>query len=262
MAIDMAKIKARLAKHQAKAAGGGAGGRKSDFFDLPLDTPKTVRVLCGPDGDPFKDYRIHWDFKDFTGGRPFMDLHYNFGEPDPIYTACQEMWSEFNKDKTQSHIKDLAKALTPSEQYYCWVLERGAEDEGPKLWNFSKTVYGDILMLLTDPDYGDISDPIEGNDLKLLKYKGDTGYNVVKLTARPKKTPIFEDDSGGSRVSKIMHNLPEVSSKLNKIDPAEQERILSAFLSQGISAEAVSSETKKYSSGSDKKFDTMFNDLL
>lgn len=259
MAIDMAKIKARLAKQQARASGGGG---KSDFFELPVDTPKTVRVLCGPDGDPFRDYRIHWDFKEFTGGRPFMDLHYNFGEPDPIYNACQEMWNEFNKDKTQNHIKELAKALTPSEQYYCWVIERGAEDEGPKLWNFSKTVYTDILMLLSDPDYGDISDPVEGNDLKLLKYKGDNGWNVVKMTARPKKTPIFDGDPNGSRASQIMNNLPDVSSKLNKISRDEQERILSAFLSQGIPAEDVSSETTKYSSGSDNQVDNAFNDLL
>jgi hypothetical protein len=260
MAIDMAKIKARLSKHQTKSAGGGG---KSDFFELPLDTPKTIRVLCGADGDPFKDYRIHWDFKKQTGGRPFMDLHYNFGKHDPIYNACQEMWAEFNKDKTQVHVKDLAKALTPSEQYYCWVIERGAEDEGPKLWNFSKNVYGDILMLMTDPDYGDISDPVEGNDLKVLKYKGDNGWNAIKMTARPRKTAIFDDDPSGSRALEIMRNLPEVSSKLNKISVEEQGRILDAFLSQGIPAEEVSSETTKYSSApTTTQVDKAFSNFL
>ena len=50
------------------------------------------------------------------------------------------------------------------------VLVRGQEGEGVKFWGFGKTVYQEILGYITDPDYGDITDPTNGRDLT-IEYK-------------------------------------------------------------------------------------------
>ena len=38
------------------------------------------------------------------------------------------------------------------------VIVRGKESEGVKFWGFGKTVYQELLGVIYDPDYGDITD--------------------------------------------------------------------------------------------------------
>ena len=45
------------------------------------------------------------------------------------------------------------------------VVVRGEETEGVKWWGFGKTVYQELLSIIADPDYGDISDSMTGRDI-------------------------------------------------------------------------------------------------
>ena len=47
------------------------------------------------------------------------------------------------------------------------VIVRGEESEGVKFWGFGKTAYQELLSIIIDPDYGDITDPKNGRDITL-----------------------------------------------------------------------------------------------
>ena len=51
---------------------------------------------------------------------------------------------------------------------YAAVVVRGEESEGVRLWAFGKQVYQNLLNVMLDPDYGDITDIKEGHDIKVM----------------------------------------------------------------------------------------------
>ena len=51
------------------------------------------------------------------------------------------------------------------------VIVRGKESEGVKFWGFGKTVYQELLGVIADPDYGDITDFFtNGRDIGIDKH--------------------------------------------------------------------------------------------
>ena len=76
------------------------------------------------------------------------------------------------------------------------VVVRGEEKEGVKFWGFGKTVYQELLSVIADPDYGDITDPVNGRDVGVeFKTAEEIGASFPKTTIRvkPNQTQITED---------------------------------------------------------------------
>ena len=46
-------------------------------------------------------------------------------------------------------------------------MVRGQEDQGIRIWSYGKMAYENLLGLVLDPDYGDITDPQTGTDIVL-----------------------------------------------------------------------------------------------
>jgi hypothetical protein len=75
------------------------------------------------------------------------------------------------------------------------VIVRGEEGEGVRFWGFGKQVYQDILSVMADPDYGDITDLTNGKDITVGFTTADkTGKNFPETTIRvkPKSTPAVD----------------------------------------------------------------------
>ena len=78
------------------------------------------------------------------------------------------------------------------------VIVRGQENEGVKFWGFGKTVYQELLSVIADPDYGDITDSMNGRDIMIERQTpAEAGNQYGKTTVRvkPNQTPITEDDA-------------------------------------------------------------------
>ena len=76
------------------------------------------------------------------------------------------------------------------------VVVRGKESEGVKFWGFGKTVYQELLGVIADPDYGDITDATNGRDIGIERQTpAEAGNQYGKTTVRvkPNQTPITED---------------------------------------------------------------------
>ncbi len=104
----------------------------------------------------------------FNKDNPFIELffHYNlnnrsylspisFGRPDPIEEFAQKLKASGNKEDYQ-----LSKKLEAKMRTFAPVIVRGEESQGVKFWGFGKTVYQELLSIIADPDYGDITDPV------------------------------------------------------------------------------------------------------
>jgi len=141
----------------------------------------------------------------FNKDNPFIELffHYNLGDnktylspvshgrPDPVQEFADKLKSTGNKDEWIQ-----GKRLEPKMRTFAPVIVRGQENEGVKFWGFGKTVYQELLSVIADPDYGDITDPSNGRDIMIERQTpAEAGNQYGKTTVRvkPNMTPITED---------------------------------------------------------------------
>ncbi|HCC45414.1 MAG TPA: hypothetical protein DEQ32_13505 [Gammaproteobacteria bacterium] len=236
MAIDMSKMRARK---QALENRGNGGGSK---FWRPQDGEQTIRIVPTADGDPFKDFWFHYNVGDNPG---FLSPKKNFGEDDPLDAFVRKLFNEGTEDSVR-----MAKNLMARQRFFAPVIVRGEEAKGVRIWGFGKTVYEQLINLVLNPEYGDITDPETGTDL-VLHYGKPAGasFPQTKLTPRRRHSPLCDETNGGDEYcAELMENIPDFNTLFERKTPQEVGDMLDAFLLGDEGAEATSSETEKYNS--------------
>jgi len=180
--MDINAIKSKLATLQSTTS-------TTKNFWKPEPGTQVVRVV------PYKHNKDN----------PFIELyfHYNlgnnktylspmsFGRPDPVAEFADKLKSTGNKDEWIQ-----GKRLEPKMRTFAPVVVRGRESEGVKFWGFGKTVYQELLAVIADPDYGDITDATSGRDIGIERQTpAEAGNQYGKTTVRvkPNQTAITED---------------------------------------------------------------------
>lgn len=108
-----------------------------------------------------------------------------FEEPCPLMEKYKSL-----KESGKEADKDLASLLVPKRRYIIggvpYADDKGREvdtDRLDKAFMVGRTVYQDIIDLYLDEDeWGDMTDPVEGYDVKIIrsgKGKNDTSYSVT-----------------------------------------------------------------------------------
>jgi hypothetical protein len=247
MGIDMAKMRAKLSALQQK------NGKKSVFW-RPQDGEQTIRIVPPSDGDPFKEFWFHYN----VGNNPgFLSPKKNFGEDDPLDSFVRTLF----KEGTDDSIK-MAKNLMARQRFFAPVMVRGEESEGVRLWGFGKTAYQELLNLVLNPDYGDITDVEEGTDL-VLTYGKPPGAQFPQTSITPRRRPsrLMETDDA---VAKALNEVPEFESVFERKTPEQVQVMLDEYLLGDSDADEVSSETSKYNGGGKETstVDQAFQELL
>jgi hypothetical protein len=213
----------------------------------------------------------------FNKDNPFIELffHYNlnnrsylspisFGRPDPIEEFAQKLRGSGSKEDYQ-----LSRKLEAKMRTFAPVIVRGEEKQGVKFWGFGKTVYQELLSIIADPDYGDITDPVNGRDVVVEFLSAEeTGASFPKTNIRvkPNQTPI-SDDPAVLEVVKKQQDITEIYQELSYDDMTE---ILNEWLNPKEDAKeeesttkvdtVVSSELEKSkASNTSDAFDDLFN---
>ena len=170
---------------------------------------------------------------------PFIELyfHYNLGnnktymsptsfsQPDPVEEFANKLKSTGNKDEWIQ-----GKRLEPKMRTFVPVVVRGREDEGVKFWGFGKTVYQELLGVIADPDYGDITDPTTGRDVGIERQTpAEAGNQYGKTTVRvkPNQTPITEN---ATLLESIFENQSDLTELYTEPTYDELKEALSNFL--------------------------------
>lgn len=211
----------------------------------------------------------------FNKDNPFIELffHYNlnnrsylspisFGRPDPIEEFAQKLRGSGNKEDYQ-----LARKLEAKMRTFAPVIVRGEEKQGVKFWGFGKTVYQELLSVIADPDYGDITDPVNGLDVVVEFISAEeTGasYPTTKIRVKPNQTPISDEPEILEKVKEqqdireIYQELSydDLSGVLNEwLNPSEESEGESETQDTVTSSELESSKVKDTS----EAFDELFN---
>ena len=133
---------------------------------------------------PFQEVFMHYG----VGKFPIVALS-NWGEKDPIVEFTKQL-----RKSSEPQNWSLAKKLDPKLRVFAPVIVRGEEDKGVRLFEFSKTIYMELLSIAEDEDYGDFSDVAEGHDfvVNATKVQDRLGFNL-NLRPKPKPTPLCKD---------------------------------------------------------------------
>jgi len=158
---------------------------------------------------------------EFNKDNPFIELffHYNlnnrsylspisFGRPDPIEEFAQKLKGSGNKEDYQ-----LSKKLEAKMRTFAPVIVRGEESQGVKFWGFGKTVYQELLSIIADPDYGDITDPVNGRDVSvefISAEESGASFPKTNIRVKPNQTPISDEPSVLELVKTSQKDITEI----------------------------------------------------
>ena len=206
--------------------------------------------------NPFIELYFHYDL----GGKNYLSP-ISFGRPDPIEEFAQKLKSTGSKDDYRLGRKVEAKMRT-----YAPVVVRGEENQGVKFWGFGKTVYQELLSIIADPDYGDITDAVNGRDVAVVfKTAEETGksFPSTSIRVKPNQTPITEDASLLETLTESQKNITEIYQEQSYEDLTQA---LNDYLNGGSSSEETKEEEKpavaEASTYDSKKTSDAFDDLF
>ena len=253
MAIDLNAIRNRLNTLQTKVT-------KTDNLWKPQPGKQQIRILpyVHNTSNPFIELYFHFGF----GGKNIISPS-SFGEADPLLEFAEKLKATGNREDYQ-----LSRKLTPKMRTYVPVLVRGEESEGVKFWGFGKNVYQELLGFFADPDYGDLTDPVNGRDVTVeFKTAAELGktYPETYIRVKPNTSPISED----SNVLELAKDQIELPNMFKKVSYEEMENMLKQWLETGEVTDTkeqpvaeTTQATQATSPASNVKdaFDDLFND--
>ena len=256
--MDINAIKSKLATLQSTTS------TKENFWK-PEPGKQVVRIV------PYKHNKDN----------PFIELffHYNlgdnktylspmsFGRPDPVAEFADKLKSTGNKDEWIQ-----GKRLEPKMRTFAPVVVRGKESEGVKFWGFSKTVYQELLGVIADPDYGDITDANNGRDIGIERQTpAEAGNQFGKTTVRvkPNQTPITEDKSVLESIMENQSDLTELYTEptydelkdvlANYLNPSDEGETATTTTTTTQTATPTKTEEPKKTAEVEDAFDQLFN---
>jgi hypothetical protein len=150
----------------------------------------------------------------------------NWGEDDPIVEFSKKL-----RKSSESENWRLAKQLDPKMRVFAPVIVRGEEDKGVRLFEFSKTIYMELLSIADDEDYGDFTDVAEGFDfvVNASKVQDRPGF-ALSLRPKPKQTPLSSD---ASQITTWLENQPILLEERYKYTYDKLKEELQTFISGG-----------------------------
>ena len=203
---------------------------------------------------------------------PFVELffHYSlvpkktvlsplsFGRPDPVQQFADKLKSSGDKDEWIQ-----GKRIEPKMRTFAPVIVRGEEAEGVKWWGFGKTVYQELLAIIADPDYGDISDVMTGRDIVVERQtaaEAGNQYGKTTIRVKPNQTALVED---ANLSSNLISNQPNIVELYNEPSFDEVKGHLQGFLNPNAVEETTEKEpamvNSNASSNVEDDFDKLFN---
>ena len=235
MAIDFNKMKQKSNLLKAKSAGGGS----STQYWKPQEGENVIRVVPTADGDPFKEFWLHYNIGGESG---FLCPNKNHGESCAV---CDFVRSVYRDKSSSEEDRKLASSMSAKQRFYTPVVDRAAESEGVKIYSYSKKVYEALLGLVLNPEYGDISDPKDGIDLTITHGKTDPKQLYAMSTVMPRrKSSALSTDK--EQMKTFMDHNTDFSALFTKKTSGEIQEILDKHFSS-----SEESESQKYGASED-----------
>ena len=247
--MDLDAIKSRLNQLQ---------NTQTNAFWKPQPGKSQIRIVpyLHDKNNPFSELFFHYSL--VPNKTVLSPLSY--GRPDPVQQFADKLKSTGNKDEWIQ-----GKRIEPKMRTFVPVVVRGEESEGVKFWGFGKTVYQELLGIIADPDYGDISDATTGRDIVVERQtpaEAGNQYGKTTIRVKPNVTSLSEDSN---LLEKLLDEQPELKELYNEPTFDELKSHLSNFLNPSDATDETSTEsepemvTTEASSNVEDDFDKLFN---
>ena len=236
MGINLEKMRAKLANLR------GNGNDDKNFW-RPSDGDQDIRIVPTPDGDPFKEMWFHYNLGNNAG---FLCPKRNFSDTCPVCDFASQLWRE-GVDNNDDDSKKLAKSLFVRQRFFSPVMVRGEEESGVRIWGYGKMAYENLLTLVLNPEYGDITDAETGTALTLTYGKPPgASFPQTKLVPRRRSSPLCEDMTP-DRCAELLDSIPEFEGLFDRKTTEQVESMLDAFVNSTVTdPESASTETTRY----------------
>ena len=246
--MDLDAIKSRLNQLQ---------NTQTNAFWKPQPGKSQVRILPykHDKNNPFSELFFHYSL--VPNKTVLSPLSY--GRPDPVQQFADKLKSTGNKDEWIQ-----GKRIEPKMRTFVPVIVRGEESEGVKFWGFGKTVYQELLGIIADPDYGDISDATTGRDIVVERQtpaEAGNQYGKTTIRVKPNVTSLSDDSN---LLQKLLDEQPDIKELYNEPTFDELKEHLSNFLNPSDSTEETTEKEPEMvategSSNVEADFDKLFN---
>ena len=263
--MDINAIKNRLTQLESTSS-------TTKSFWKPQPGKQVVRIVPYKHNkdNPFIELFFHYSLGD---NKTYLSP-VSFGRPDPVQEFADKLKSTGNKDEWIQ-----GKRLEPKMRTFAPVIVRGQENEGVKFWGFGKTVYQELLSVIADPDYGDITDATTGRDIQVERQtpaEAGNQYGKTTIRVKPNQTPITESSEALEGLLNNQSNLTELYTEpsyddlkdvlKNYLNPGSEESTETTTTSNGVAASTApttntgtaTTDTKKTENVEDA-FDQLFN---
>ena len=251
--MNLDEIKKRLDKLNNKG-GGGSSDFKNNFWRPPVGEKSVVRIV------PYahnKDFPFSELYFYFGIGKPRMIALSNFSESDPILEFATTLKKSGDKENME-----LAKKLYPKLRIFAPVVVRGEEDKGVRFYEFGKMVYQELLGVMADEDYGDITDIQKGRDVTIeVIPAAETGkmFNTTTVRVKPNQTPLVKD---AAQAESLLENQKDLVSLFKKYTFEEMKGELQSYLKPAEEDGGKETEVKEAPSKMKKDIDSKLDELF
>jgi gp32 DNA binding protein like len=195
MALNMDKVRNKLASFDKNKK----GGKKSTptesqekikkYIWKPEPGKQVVRIVPYQFQPDFPFIELKWHY-DFNGDKVSYLSPASQNKPDPIV----ELANRLEKVK-ETWLK--GRKMQPKLRTYVPIIVRGKEEEGVKFWGFGVQVCEQLMSAIEEPDFGDITDLVNGYDIQVdfktaEEVKKD--FPETKILIKPKPRPVIDPE--------------------------------------------------------------------
>ena len=252
--MNLDEIKKRLDKLNNKGGGGSSNDFKNNFWRPPVGEKSVIRIV------PYKfnkDIPFSELYFYFGIGKPRMIALSNFSESDPILEFATTLKKSGDKENME-----LAKKLYPKLRIFAPVVVRGEEDKGVRFYEFGKMVYQELLGVMADEDYGDITAIQNGRDVTVeVIPAAETGkmFNTTTVRVKPNQTPLSDD---AKLAESLLENQKDIVSLFKKYTFEEMKDELQGWLKPSEEDGGKETEVKEAPSKTKKDIDSKLDELF
>ena len=253
--MDINSIRKRLTQLQT------TNNRTSNLWK-PQPGKQVIRVLPYKHNkdNPFIELFFHFGLNNKTYLSPIT-----FGRPDPIEEFASKLKTSGNREEYQ-----MARKLEAKMRTFAPVIVRGEEGQGVRFLGFGKTVYQELLSVIADPDYGDITDAVNGRDVSvefITAEESGASFPKTNIRVKPNQTPITEDKA---KLEGILDNQKDITELYQELSYEELTNVLNEWLNPEASndeddkketapASVVAADSAKTVEDASAAFDELFN---
>ena len=167
--------------------------------------------------NPFLELYFHYDI-----AKRSMLSPVSFGNADPVVEFEEKLKKTGSKEDWL-----MGRKIEPKMRTYVPVIVRGKESEGVKFWGFGKTIYTELLSIVSDPDYGDITDLMSGRDIDVEFTPAEGGgYPKTAIRVKPNTSAATDDKA----IAEKIMNQPEITDIFPEPTYEELENALKEWM--------------------------------